>query len=387
MMSGSATTAGFTDAASQVQHGARMGTETENRQAFRIQEHYCRTMAAPRYAAICAAVADALTRGTEVGRRLLDWPGEPTKDALPLRFIGGLHALVLAGADAGLARLFREEVPPAAIAAELERVLAEHEAALLPWLDGPPQTNEPGRSAALMCGLMEVARRYGPRLELLEIGSSAGLNLLIGRYGFDLGGTRVGPADAAIRLAPGWTGPAPAPVDVEIVSARGCDVAPMDAADPAVERRLSAYVWAEKPERLARLATACALVRKHGVRLDHADAADWIEARLAEPQAAGVTRVLMHSVVWQYLPEDTARRVRAAMIAAGDGATPERPLAWVMMEPNRAIAHQVIRVMSWPGHAEPTVLGVSHAHAAWIRYGAADRGEGIELPSSAQVWP
>jgi hypothetical protein len=123
------------------------------------------------------------------------------------------------------------------------------------------------------------------------------------------------------------------------------------------------------------------------VRLDHADAADWIEARLAEPQAAGVTRVLMHSVVWQYLPEDTARRVRAAMIAAGDGATPERPLAWVMMEPNRAIAHQVIRVMSWPGHAEPTVLGVSHAHAAWIRYGAADRGEGIELPSSAQVWP
>jgi hypothetical protein len=88
-----------------------MGTEAENRQAFRIQEHYCRTMDAPRYAAICAAVAQGLTRTTEVGRRLLDWPGEPTKDALPLRFIGGLHALVLADADAGLARLFREDMP------------------------------------------------------------------------------------------------------------------------------------------------------------------------------------------------------------------------------------------------------------------------------------
>jgi hypothetical protein len=43
--------------------------------------------------------------------------------------------------------------------------------------------------------------------------------------------------------------------------------------------------------------------------------------------------------------------------------------------------------MSWPGHAEPVVLGVAHAHAAWIRYGAPDSGEGIELPDSARVWP
>jgi hypothetical protein len=359
-----------------------MAGEDNNRGAFRIQEYYCRQMDAPNYAALCTAVADGLTRDTEVGRRLLDWPGEPTKDALPLRFIGGLHALVLAGADDELAAAFRGEVPADGLAPMLERVLAAHEAALLPWLDGPPQTNEPGRSAALMCGLMEVARRHGPRIEIIEIGSSAGLNQLIGRYGFDLGGTRVGPADAPV-----WTGPAPAPVAVDIVSARGCDVQPMDATDPTVEARLSAYVWAEIPARLARLRAAIGMVRAHGVRLDRADAADWVEARLAEPQAAGVTRVLMHSVVWQYLPADTQARVRAAMLASGERATAERPLGWVMMEPNRAVAHQVIRVLSWPGHAEPEVLGVSHAHAAWIRYGAADQGEGIELPSSAQVWP
>ena len=364
-----------------------MAGEDNNRGAFRIQEYYCRQMDAPRYAALCAAVADRLTRDTEVGRRLLDWPGEPTRDALPLRFIGGLHALVLAGVAPDLARAFAEELPAAELGAMLERVLAEHEAALLPWLDGPPQTNEPGRSAALMCGLMAVARRHGPKIEVLEIGSSAGLNLLIGRYGYELGGTRAGPADAPILLRPDWTGPAPAPVAVEVVAARGCDVQPRDATDPAVARRLSAYVWAEKPERLERLRTAIGMVREHGVRLDQADAADWLEARLAEPQAAGTTRVLMHSVVWQYLPADTQARVRAAMAAAGERATAARPLGWVMMEPNRAIAHQVIRVLSWPGHAEPEVLGVSHAHAAWIRYGAADTGEGIELPSSALVWP
>ena len=365
-----------------------MAGEDNNRGAFRIQEHYCRTMDAPNYAALCTAVADGLTRRTEVGRRLLDWPGEPTKDALPLRFIGGLHALVLAGADPELAASFRGEVAADRLAPMLERVLGDHEAALLPWLDGPPQTNEPGRSAALMCGLMEIARRHGPRIEVLEIGSSAGLNLLIGRYGFDLGGMRVGPADAPVVLRPDWTGAAPEPVAIDVVRARGCDVAPMDATDPTVERRLSAYVWAEVPARLDRLRAAIAMVREQGgVRIDRADAADWVEARLAEPQEAGVARVLMHSVVWQYLPEDTQRRIHAAMTAGGVRATAERPLGWVMMEPNRAIAHQVIRVMSWPGRAEPEVLGVSHAHAAWIRYGAPDAGEGIEVPGSALVWP
>ena len=196
-----------------------------------------------------------------------------------------------------------------------------------------------------------------------------------------------GDPGSPVFLTPDWTGPAPEPAMVEVMSVRGCDVAPMDATDPAVGQRLAAYVWAEKPERLDRLRAAIGMVRAHGVRLDRADAADWVEARLAEPQTPGVTRVLMHSVVWQYLPDDTQARVRAAMLAAGERASADRPLAWVLMEPNRAIAHQVIRVMSWPGHAESEILGVSHAHAAWIRYGAPDAGEGIELPESAQVWP
>lgn len=365
-----------------------MGTEAENRQAFLIQDHYCRAMDAPVYAAICVAIARDLTRDTVVGARVLDWPGEPTRDALPLRLIAGLHALVLAGRDADLDAMFAGTVAPDFLAPVLERVLARHEAALLPWLDGPPQTNEPGRSAALMCCLLEIARRHGPRMELIEIGSSAGLNLLIGRYRCDLGGTIVGPADSPVTLRPDWTGAAPADVPIEIVSARGCDVAPMDAADPAVEARLAAYVWAEKPDRMARLRAACGMVREHGVALERADAADWVEARLAEPQEAGVTRVLMHSVVWQYLPHTVAARVRAAMMAAGARATADRPLGWAMMEPDRAIAHQVIRVMSWPGHAEPAVIGTAHAHAAWIRHGPPDGGEtGIALPPSAQVWP
>lgn len=360
-----------------------MASEENNRGAFLIQEHYCRKMDAPNYAAICAALASGLTRDSRTGARVLDWTGEPTRDALPLRLMGGLHALVRSGADAELAALFAGETDD--MEGVLARVLRRHDEALSPWLDGPPQTNEPGRSGALMTGLMEVARRFGPKLELLEIGSSGGLNLLIDRYRFDLGGVMVGPVDAPVTIRPEWLGHPPEPAPVEIVSTRGCDVRPLDVTDPAVKTRLLAYVWAEAPARAERLARAIDIVRDGGVRLDRADAADWVEARLAEPQTQGVARVLMHSVVWQYLPDEVAARIRAAMAAAGERATAERPLAWVAMEPERAIGEMMVSVRGWPGCDDWEVVATTHAHGAWVRPGGAEGLDSAMLENAARV--
>ncbi|WP_375428519.1 DUF2332 domain-containing protein [uncultured Sphingomonas sp.] len=363
--------------------GRRMASEQENREAFRIQEHWCRKMSAPIYAASCGALATGLTRESGIGARVLDWAGEPTRDALPLRLMGGLHALVRAGADAALAGVFAGDLRE--VGAVLARVLVRHDAALSPWLDGPPQTNEPGRSAALMTGLLKVARRAGPKLELLEIGSSGGLNLLIDRYRFDLGGAVVGPEGSPVTITPEWLGEAPGVPPIEIVGVRGCDVRPLSVTNPAVEARLAAYVWPEKPERLARLETAIGMVRERGVRLDSADAADWVEARLAEPQAEGVARVLMHSVVWQYLPEPTAERIRAAMAVAGERATATRPIAWVAMEPDRAIGEMMVSVRSWPGGDAWDVVATAHAHAAWVRPGGAQGLDSAMLEAASRV--
>jgi len=362
-----------------------MASEENNRGGFLIQEHYCGIMGAPIYARICGALARGLTRDSRVGTAILDWPGEPTRDALPLRFMGGLHALVLAGADDELADLYAGRIAePTEVEAALNRVLVRNDAALLPWLDGPPQTNEAGRSAALMTGLLEIARRHGPNIEILEIGSSAGLNLLIDRYRFDLGGVMVGPADAPVTIKPEWRGPLPPDVPIHIVGVRGCDVAPMDATDPTVGARLAAYVWPEAIERVARLNGAIAMVREKPVRLERADAADWVEARLAESQPDGVTRVLMHSVVWQYLPASVAARAKAAIEQAGAWATPDRPFAWVMQEPDRAVAQQFVRVRSWPGHGEWQAIATVHAHGAWVDTNPiADVRAGHELPEGS----
>lgn len=343
-----------------------MADEATNRESFAIQAGYCAAMAAPITARVSTVLGETLTRDTATGRRVLDWPGEPVADALVLRLIGGLHALHRRGAPE-LAPVFTgAETDPERVAALLAAAFAAHDAALLPWLDGPPQTNEAGRSAGLMTAILHLAARYGPRFELLEIGSSAGLNLLIGAYRFDLGGVTTGPVDSPVEIKPEWRGPPPPQASVEVVSARGVDIQPLDLADDRNAERLEAYCWVENVERQARLARTIAMVRAEGVALEQGDAADWVEARLAEPQPEGVTRVLMHSVVWQYLSDTAQHRIAEAMQAAGARATPGRPLGWVMMEPNRDLHRHEVRVRGWPGETVMELVALTHAHGAWV---------------------
>lgn len=349
-----------------------MATEAENRKSFAVQAEYCTAMEAPITARICTALGQGTTRASETGRRVLDWPGEPVADALVLRLVGGLHALHRRGVPE-LRRIFLgEETDLGRMGAALDAVLCAYDLPLMPWLYGPPQTNEAARSNGLMTGLLHLAERHGPRFELLEIGSSAGLNLMIGRYRFDLGGVAVGPAESPLRLHPAWRGSPPPAAAVEIVAARGVDIAPLDLADDRDADRLRAYVWVDAAARRARLETAIAMLRAAPVRLERGDAGEWLEARLAEPQPAGVTRVLLHSVVWQYLGSASQARITAMMAAAGAAATAERPLGWVMMEPNRDLAAQEVRVRSWPGGSSMALVARTHAHGAWV--------EGLDPP-------
>ena len=354
-----------------------MADEAENRECFRIQAGYCEAMAAPITARLCTALAEALDRTTRTGARVLDWPGEPVADAVALRLVGGMHALHRAGTAGALSRVFDGSETAAGPVAEIvAAALRGHDDALYPWLDGPPQTNEAGRSAGLMTGLLHVAERFGPAIEVIEIGSSAGLNLLIDRYAFDLGGVRKGPADAPVTIRPEWRGPTPPDVPIAIARTRGVDVAPIDVADPAAAARLAAYAWVDAPERVARIERGIAMIRARPVALDQSDAADWVEARLAEPQPAGTTRVLMHSVVWQYLGDAGRARIRAAMAAAGERASAGRPLAWVMMEPNRDLHRHEVRVRCWPGERPMELVALTHAHGAWV--------EGLAPPYEAR---
>lgn len=339
------------------------------RTAFANQVAYCRANDAPVTARIVAALATLLDRpATDFARRVAGWQGPPLADALPLRAAGGLHALHLAGTAPGLAPIYAdaEDINDAAIVAG---VVASHEATLLPWLDGPPQTNEAGRSSNFIAAMLWLADRgVPPRFDCIEIGSSAGINLMLDRYHYDLGGVQIGPDPGAIAFTPDWRGPHPPQHAIEIAELRGCDVAPVDLTDPAQALRLKAYIWPEHHIRFARMEAAIAAAREKKPNLVRATAADFVETELGKPQAKGTTRVLMHSIVWQYVPEDQQMRIATAMEEAGAEATPDRPLAWIALEANRTVHHHELVVRYWPGGEASQLLASAHAHGVWVEW-------------------
>ena len=105
-------------------------------------------------------------------------------------------------------------------------------AALGPWLDSAPQTNEVARSGVLYPGLMVVAQETGLPLSLFELGASAGLNLLPDRYAYRLGDVEAGVPGSPVRLTPEWRGVAPQHAPVRIVARRGVDLRPVDVTRP-----------------------------------------------------------------------------------------------------------------------------------------------------------
>jgi hypothetical protein len=341
------------------------------RQHFRDQAAACLRLGSPFTAMLLETAADRLDATLPVGRTLLGWPGDPKADALALRFAGSLHALVLSGAAPALARVY----PGAGVEADRDTLwpavadaLETHEPALLRFLESPPQTNEVARCAVLLGGFLAIARQTGRPLALLEIGASAGLNLHWDAYAYTLGQASWGPAAAPLRLEPGWRGPLPPLCPADVRARQGCDRRPIDPGDGRGRLRLRAYVWADQQARLARLDAALDHVARQGTRLEQADAADWVEARLGL-RPVGLTTVLFHSIVWQYLPQATQQRIVAALERAGSMAGDNTPLAWLRMEPAPHGGHAELRLTTWPG-AREQVLADADFHGRWISWGA-----------------
>lgn len=346
-----------------------MGTKGEGaiRTGFTNQVAYCDANGAPITSRICAAILAAVEgeQSNAFLERIRSWQGAPLADALPLRVAGGIHSLHLSGAAPELSPIYRGL--PVHDARIVEEVMIGHEAQLLPWLDGPPQTNEAGRSSNFAAAMLWLAGQgLPPRFHCLEIGSSAGINLMMDRYRYDLGGITVGPEQAAMGFSPDWKGAPPPNREIAIASTRGCDVSPVDLTDPAQALRLKAYIWPEHTIRFERMEAAIVAAQQRKPDLVHANAADFIEAELAKPQESGTTRVLMHSIVWQYVPEDQQDRVTKAMEAAGVEATEDKPLAWIALEANRTVHRHELKVRYWPGGEEAALLARSHAHGADI---------------------
>ena len=326
----------------------------------RLQEEACERAGSRLYARILRSMADDVEGGGPAGRLLEPWADNALADAIPLRLLAAVHRVVLDGRAPDLARFYpsaggTDDGDPTGA---FEAVLRSHRAEIEYGMHRNVQTNEVGRAAALVGGFHVAAASSGLPLRVLEVGASAGLLLHWDRYRYESGARSWGPTGGLTFEDP-WTGDAPEFTDdLRVAERTGCDVHPIDVTTDEGVTALRGFLWPDQVHRRARLDAAIEVARAHPATVEEADAGEWVEDRLATP-VKGVATVVYHSIVLQYLPRPSFDRMRSALAAAGDRATPDAPLFWLRMEPAGVVAD--LRMRSWPG-GDDRVLGTTGFH-------------------------
>jgi hypothetical protein len=335
------------------------------------QRRACDRVGSTLYVTLLDAIADDAAAGGPCHAVLGPHEGDSLGSALPLRFLGAVHWLVLGGAAPALARHYPSVggTPGPGLVDDFMTTVAACADDIEARIGLPVQTNEVGRSAVLVGGYLEVARRSGLPLRVLEVGASAGLNLRWDHFWYDTGDSTFGDPASPVRFEGTWSGPAPRLDDVAVTVAEraGCDAAPLDVATKDGRRQARSYVWPDMAARLARLDGALEVAARVPAVVERADLGAWVERRLAAP-APGVATVVAHSIVWQYVSPPSRDRLRFALRRAGVAATDEAPVAWLRMEPAGPVAD--LRLTWWPG-GEERVLATAEYQGSTVYWGAA----------------
>jgi hypothetical protein len=338
---------------------------------LRSQGRFCGASGSTMYDELFDLVASDVEAGGVFATILSGHEDDSARDAVPLRLLGGLHRLVLDGRAPALRRWYPSTGGTWDAGAAWPEILvaaADHTDSLRAALGQPPQTNEVGRSAALIGGLLRINRGFDFPIRLFEIGSSAGLNLRADHYHYRHAGGQWGPVDSPVTIDDVWHGRLPPAGPVRIVKRHGYDIAPIDVTRADGEMTVLSYVWPDQDARLDRLRGAIAVARNVPARLVRRTAADAVAGLTL---ADGALTVLWHSITWQYLSDDERNAIRDSVNALGAQATARSPFAHLTLEPARdrpgAPIMFLVRARIWPG-GELEILGQCHPHGPPVNW-------------------
>lgn len=336
------------------------------RAAFRSQGKSCALLGSPFMARLMALIGERLDAGSAPGARILSWQGDigPGGQSVPLRLAGALHALVLEGADPGLAAAYPpHDADDDRLWRAIMDALDRHSDHVMAWLDRPPQTNEVRRAAILLPAIWWLRARAGELpLELSELGASAGLNLSLDRFAIETPAGRAGPRETPVVLRPEWRNPPPPPLPFTVAGRAGVDRHPLDPADPDDALRLLSFLWPDQPDRMALTRGAIAFA---SARPETGDAAPWLAERL-RARAPGRLHVVFTTIAWQYFAPATQEACGATLAEAGDRATRDTPLAHVAFEADGRREGAALHVRLWPDRPEPSMLARADFHGRWV---------------------
>lgn len=257
------------------------------------------------------------------------------------------------------------------------------------------QTNEVGRCAGLLPALASVAGQVDRPLAVLDIGTSAGLNLLFDRYAYDYGpGRATGSTGSPVTVRCEVRHGEPPRSVPEVAARAGLDRAPVDLADDDAALWLLACQWPDHLDRFATLRAAIDLARGGGQppALHAGDAVADLAATVATLPGAGDAHLcLVHSWMAAYLDPDGQEALHEAIVAIAG----TRPCSWLFAEdpgevpglpvppaPGAGRVRGATAIVHWTLAADgrtPRVarLADMHSHGRWLHW----YGNGAAWPS------
>ena len=261
-----------------------------------------------------------------------------------MRLSGGLHYLVLGGEASWDA---------------VSEALVEHRDFLRRFVaEQPVQTNEVQRCWTLLPCFLEAARHAGAEtLDLIELGPSAGLNLVWDRYRYLYAAGSWG--EGSLELRGEERRPVPGELLGVVPRVRGrvgVDRSPIDVTSEESARLLRSFVWPDQPWRLELLDAAIEALREDPPELVRGDFVEALPGLLEQRRPDGLT-VVFETAVLAYLDSAGRTRVYDALARAGGAG----PLAFI------SNPHHEMNLQLWPGGEAETVTRVDF-HGAWLEW-------------------
>lgn len=321
----------------------------------------------PLYAAFGRAVADDPDLLAMAAQAL---EGQPP----PNVFFGAVHDVLATHTAEPLARYYASlggRLPADAAAGALLRSFClERRDELLPIIRTRlTQTNEVRRSAVLLPAFASVASQTERPLSLIEIGPSAGLNLLFDRYQYRYGPVRIGDPASPVVLDSEPRGAIPDVSIPEVVSRAGIDINPLDVTNEADVAWLRALLWPEHTDRLALMNAAIGVAGREPPRLIKGDLFEYLPAMVAEAPLESAVCLFATFVLNQF-SKDMLDGLHAALLALSR----ERELHLVVMGFSEFIVPGSPRVGDtnvWilhlrGGAGEYRLSSLANPHGRWI---------------------
>lgn len=255
----------------------------------------------------------------------------PARKRQPTVILAALHDLALAGRAPALAAAYAAGDGDAAAEAAIHTLLRMTDAVVAIAVRRPPRTNQTGRCAVLYPAIAEAAHRVGATaVGLIDVGGSAGLNLIVDRVGITYGnGQRLGDPSSSVQHSAATVGDGLVPTRAipEVVARVGVDSDPVDVTDADEARWLLACLEPDQPERIERLRAEMALVAATPPRLLPGDVVEMLPDAFAHVPADALPVV---TTTWALSRVSLESRLR--FLHRLDEAAAGRPVAWVSAE-------------------------------------------------------